>query len=380
MRVPVSATAVVFLLAAFPAVFSAQSRNPTASEPASLADGWTRLAKGDANGAAQVASRAMAQYPRSIASLSLGVEAELTRAGAPAALALYERWLSGRKVEAPYSLRPVALAFLREAADKQPDRPTRLEALQVLSAEGDAGAAALLEETASSGSLADARALAAAGDERGVKVLIEQLPRNRASTTFVIAALGESGSQTAIPVLSPFLSDPDIATRAAAAGAMGRVGATEAIPKLKSLLADPVVLVRLKAAGALYRMNDVSGLPLLREVLASEHAAVRLGAAQELAVQPDAEWQAVVRNLTGDTDPQVRVEAAKLIAPYDQALAKSVLDQASRSDNVAIRELATAAVAETLTANVTTLRELLRSQDVRVRVKAAGRLLRLTRS
>ena len=60
--------------------------------------------------------------------------------------------------------------------------------------------------------------------------------------------------------------------------------------------------------------------------------------AREMASQPDGNWQGIVRALTSDPDPAVRLEAARLIAPYDQPLARSVLDTLMRDDNLGIRE------------------------------------------
>lgn len=370
----------ILSFAAFPPVAaSAQPQSTPRSEAAALADGWTRLSKGDVNGAAQAAAAAIKRYPRSVAALSLGVEAETARGGWSAALRVYEQWLGDRKVEAPYALRIVARGVLKEGA-KLADRAARLDALQMLAADGDSEAAATLEQASASGSPADARALAIAGDERAVQTLIDQVKTGvPAARGLAARALGESGSMAAAPVLTTLLRDRDDQQRSIAAEALGRIGAVDAVPQLQALLNDPVFLVKLKAAGALYRMNDPAGLTVLRQALGSEHAAIRLAAAQEMAVHPDAEWESVVRALTGESDPMVRVEAAKLIAPHDAALAKTVLDEAARSNNPGIQDLALTAVAENLSANVTTLRGLLRNGDARVRVKAAGRVLRLTR-
>jgi len=137
--------------------------------------------------------------------------------------------------------------------------------------------------------------------------------------------------------------------------------------------------VKLKAAGALFRMNDSSGLALLTELTQSEHAAIRIAAARELASQPDVAWQALVRNLISDPDPVVRLEAAKLIAPYDQALAKQVVDALMQDGNIAVRQAASGAMVEGIAADFPTLRRLLRSGDILIRVRAAARILELTR-
>jgi hypothetical protein len=117
----------------------------------------------------------------------------------------------------------------------------------------------------------------------------------------------------------------------------------------------------------------------LSEVAQSEHAAIRVAAAREMASQPDASWQNAVRVLAGDPDPVVRLEAARLIAPYDQPLAQRVLDDLMRDGNIAVREAASSVMVEQVASDFATLRALMRSGDVAVRVKAAARVLELTR-
>jgi hypothetical protein len=50
-----------------------------------------------------------------------------------------------------------------------------------------------------------------------------------------------------------------------------------------------------------------------------------------------------------------------------------------RDENLAVREAASGALVDRIAADFPTLRRLLRSGDVVVRVKAAGRMLELTR-
>ncbi len=98
-----------------------------------------------------------------------------------------------------------------------------------------------------------------------------------------------------------------------------------------------------------------------------------------MATNPDLSWQALVRSLTEDPDPVVRLDAARLIAPYDQPLAKRVLDGLMADGNLGIREAAAEVMVDRVAADVATLRKLLRSGDSRIRVQAAGRILELTR-
>lgn len=355
-----------------------QAPVPANAEAALLADGWARLSKGDAAGAALVAAQALTRDPLSAAAAALAVDADLARGGTTAGLNTYEKWLGTRRLDDGYVLRRVARALLREATRKQPNVTARLEALRALAGDGDGDALATLQTAASSGGYFETRALAALGDERGVSRLIAQLA-SAPSKGPIIDALAESGSKLAVPSMTVLLSDPSDVNRAAAADALGRLGATETIPQLRLLLEDRVFMVRLKAAGALFRLNDSEGLPFLNEVAQSEHAAIRVAAAREMASQPDTLWQSTVRGLTGDPDPVVRLEAAKLIAPYDQPLAQRVLDDLMRGGNIGLREAASRVLVEQVATDFATLRTLLRSGDLVVRVRAAGRILELTR-
>jgi hypothetical protein len=365
---------------AYPTAAHAQERVPLPDVTASLAEGWTLLAKGDAAGAARIARQALAQDARDTAALALAVDAELAGAGPTAALGAYEAWLGDRRLEAAHVLRRVARAMLVEASGTQGDARARVDALAALAADGDGTAAATLERAATGTTgFVEARALAANGNPRAIKTLIAQLHTIPGSKTSVIDALGDSRNPIAVPPLRALLSDPSDINRAAAADALGRLDAREAIPELRTLLNDRFFTVKLKAAGALWRMEDGSGLSLLTDLSHSEHAAVRAAAARELAAQPDATWQALVRSLANDPDPAVRLEAARLIAPYDQPLARSILDRLMRDDNVGIRQAASGVLVDRVAADFATLRALLRQPDATVRVQAASRILELTR-
>ncbi|MGH9410667.1 MAG: HEAT repeat domain-containing protein, partial [Vicinamibacterales bacterium] len=287
----------IFATAA-PAISDAQQTS--ASEAAVLADGWSRLAKGDAPGAAQIAQAAIGRNPNSSAALALAIDADLARGGASMALDTYERWLGGRRLDDAYSLRRVARALLQESSGpKQSNVTARVEALRALAADGDSAAEATLEDAAAAGAFGETRALAIIGDEGAVKKLIAELGP-AIDKTPIIDALGNSGNKLAVEPLIGELSDPKDINRAAAADALGRLGATEAIPQLRTLLNDPFFPVKLKAAGALFRLNDSSGAALLTEIAQNEHAAIRVAAAQEMASRPDANWQSLVRGLTSD--------------------------------------------------------------------------------
>ncbi len=357
---------------------TAAAQDEVAARAARLAEGWASLGKGDAAAASRIAWQELGRDPASVGALSLAVEADLTK-GADSGLATYEKWLGSRKVDSPYILRRLSRIALVEASGKQPNAAARLDALKALAADGDANAAAALEQALTANRLAETRVLASIGSERAVKQLIAQLASMPGSKTPIIEALGQSRSKLAVPPLRALLTDPNDINRSAAVEALGRLGASEAIPQMQALLNDPVFTVKLKAAGALVRLNDATGLPFLNELMSSEHAGIRLAAAQELESRPDAAWQGLVRSLTSDPDPLVRVQAARLIAPYDLPLANTVLDGLMRDNNIAIREAASGVLVERVASDFASLRALLHSGDLTVRVKAAARVLELTR-
>lgn len=368
-----------FAAALLAAAVPAAAQSTAQPHAAALAQGWARLAKGDATGAAADAARALALDPLSISAVSLAIEAALFQGDATAALDAYERWLKTRRLDSAYALRRVALGVARQVAGSKTHPLARVEALKVLAADGDRDAMVALDEAAAAGSFNDARALASLGNERAIQFLIKSLESAPGHKGAFITALAESGSKLAIAPLRKVLADPMDVHRAAAADALGRLGATEAVPQLRALLEDPFFAVRLEAAGALYRLNDTAGLAVLQEAAASEHAAIRVAAARELSAQPDATWQALVRSLVNDPDPVVRLDAARLLAPYDRDLADKVLRELASHENIAVREAASGVLVEQVAADLATLRGLLRNPDERVRVKAAGRLLELTR-
>ncbi len=353
-------------------ILAASVKAQASAETAILAEGWAALAKGDLSLAGSAAQRAVNTSPNSAAALAFAVEVDVVRNGPAAGLDTYERWLAAKRIDEAYVLRRVALAYVRAAAQNP---LTRLEAVRTLSADGDPQAAAAL----AGGGPGEVSALASLGNERAVRSLVEQLRVPGGSKMGTINALVESKSTQAIPALLDLLADARPEHRAAAADGLGRLGARDAIPRLKPLLQDPAFPVRMSAASALYRLDDYSGVSQLEQLLASEHAAVRLGAAEAIAVRPTAAWQSVVRELTNAPDATVQLGAARLIAPYDRDLATSVLDRLGRSENPAVREEAGRIFVQRIAGDFKSLRKHLRSADALTVVRAASRILELTR-
>ncbi len=360
-------------------VVASQAPSSPPPEAPILAQGWAALAKGDLARASTAATQAMAGYPGSPATLALAVEVDLTRGGRLAGLDTYERWLRDRRVDEPHVLRRIALAFLRSTVDQNKDPRARLEALKALVAEGDPVAQKLLNDGASAGSFAETRVLASMGDARAVNQLIAQLRSPTGNKLLAISALSESGSRLAIAPLVETLADPRPEVRATAVDGLGRLGARDAIDRIVPLLDDPSLDVRCAAAGALYRLEDMRGVPLLQQMLASEHANLRLSAVDRMASHPDAQWRSAARDLTRDPDAAVRVMAARLIAPYEPDVAAATLDRLLEDGNLAIREEAGRVMSERVARDFAGLRRLLRHADNLVAVRAAARILDLTR-
>jgi hypothetical protein len=359
---------------------AAQQAAPKAADAqtVTLAQGWAALAKGDVAQASAAAREAMAASPGSAGPLVLLIEADIAGAGAFAALDDYERWMGAKRVDAPYVLRRIALAYLQSGARQRSMGAAYIDALRALVAEGDQAAIASLTRAESTEGPAYLAIMAGRGDERSVRELIAHLD-TQPSRMATIKALADSGSQLAVAPLVRLLTSARDEERAMAADGLGKLGAQQAVDRLKPLLQDENFTVRVMTAGALYRLGDNSGAPFLDQLLTSEHAGLRLSAAEALSVRPGGSWLDVARVLTGSPDEAVRLGAARLVAPYDRELAARVLTELLQSGNLAIREEAGRAVAERVANDFATLRRMLRSADAGTAVRAAARILELTR-
>ena len=343
-----------------------------------LTNGWALLADGKAAQAAERAARVLRADPRSIAGLNLAIEAELARSGVDAALAQYERWLGNRSMEEPGVVRRIAQAVLHMEAAQRQDMAIRLQALRDLAAAGDTTAEAALAASLSAGSGSEARILAARGNQKAISVLIADLRKQSTNAVLAIDALGQSGSRQAIPVLLEQLSDTKPEVRGSALSALGKLGDKDVIPQIKPFLGDERAFVRTSAAGALYRLGDDSGLQVLQELMSQPVPSLRLAAADAMSSRPDGAWLALVRELTSAPDAEVRASAARLIAPHDPALAASVLEPLLTHENPVIRDLAADGIGD-IPLDLTTLRRLMRDPNRLTRVRAAGRVLVLTK-
>ena len=352
----------------------------TSAEATELTNGWAMLAEGNAEQAAVRADRVLATNPRSVAAFVLGVEAELARGAAGAALSRYERWIGARPLEEPSVVRRIASGVLRELTGAKQPASARLEALRALAEDGDGAAAAALMQGVKASGVAEARVLAAMGDERAVTVLIADLKRSGGRSMASVEALGASGSKLAVAPLTEHLQHGYPEIRGAAVEGLGKLGAKHKVTShIKPLLSDPVSFVRVKAAAALFALGDVSGLGILQELASQEAAVSRLMAAQAMASQPGPEWQEQVRRLTSAAEPEVRVGAARLLVPHQPELARTILESAMNDSNPAIRDMASESFVDVVPADLRVLRHLLKSPNAHARGRAASRILALLR-
>jgi HEAT repeat protein len=357
----------------------AQSRSAAQAESAQMAAGWTALNQGNANRAASIASGVLSQNPRSRPALVLLVTAATTRGGSTDGLAVYEQWLGTRRLDDGYTLRTIALALLQEAASNRDAPDGQREAIKALAAEGDTETLLTVARNASTGGLFETQLLAQLGSEPAVKSLIAQIKSGEGPRLMLIGALASSGSPLAVRPLEDLLKEFNPDTRAAAADALGKLGAAEAVDALRPLLDDQVFPVRFAAASALLRLHDTSGLILLQDLGTSEHAMVRVSALEALSVDPNQAWVSSVVSLLQDPDPQVRLAAARLAAPHDLAAVQRVIEGLLTDGNIAIREAASKVYVEQVASDFGVLRRFLHATDLVTRVRAAGRILALTR-
>jgi HEAT repeat protein len=359
-----------------------QQASANSGQAAALAKGWSALASGDFASASRSAAQILKDEPQNVAALLLHVEASIAGSGPTGGLAAYEQWLGNRTIEEAYVLRRVAVAYLREAV-KAPE--TRIAALTALATDGDdVNALAELTSASARGGYPETAALATTGDVRAVRELITQLKGNAGSRLKLIEALSKTHHPEAIDAVLPLLDDRDMFVRAAAADALGKMDAAQARPKLQQILADPnekYTTLKWTAAAALVRLHDPNGLEYLRARLREPEPALKVAAAKDMApwVGAESEWINEIRPLLSTSDPQTRANAAILIAPYDNAAARATLQTLIQDPNPAIRELAAESMASQVAGDFATLRQLLRNPDASSRVKAAARILDLTK-
>lgn len=348
-------------------------------EASALAAGWVLLAEGKAQEAAAAATEIVVRYPNSIHAIGFALEADIAAGGPGAALTRYERWL-GARAEEPGLVRRIARAVLHEWGRQTGQPALRAEALEALSLDGDPHARAVLVADANEGSSAALATLAALGDENAVQRLIDQVQSAQGNRHREIEALAASGSALAIPPLVEALGDANEVNRVAAARALGTLGQPGAVPALRTALQDPRGAVRVEAAGALLALGDYAGYNLLTPLLSDPNPQVRLSGVALTSSAADAAWALEAEQLMRSAeDPSIRLQAARLLAPHNPDAALPVIRDLLEDPNPAIREAAGPVLAAAVPDDLAELRRLLARADGQVKVRAAARILALTR-
>ncbi len=351
------------------------------AEATAFAEGWAALTRGDIAAASSVATQVLRDYPRNPSSIAFAVEVAIVAQGWRGGLDAYDQWVSGRPVEHFYALRRVARAVLFDALSSSANIRLKLDVADALGRDGDPDVAVwvqrLAEQQAASAQ-PDTRTLAAAGDARAVASIAAAL-QNDPRPVDSITALGRSRNPSAVAPLIAMLGSPRAEVRAAAATALGDLGATNASPQLRRVLDDPQLLPRMAAAGSLVKLGDSAAMTQIHEWFRSDVADVRLKAAEFTSVNPDATWQTHVRQLLQDPDPMVRIGAARLLGKHDPGAAMWALQSLANDENLAIREEAQRVLPEAIGGDFAELRRYLRAADADTRVRAALRIVELTR-
>ena len=352
------------------------------AEAAAIAQYWVLIAEGKFDEAAKTVGALAARYPRNVAVLTLIVETDIASRGATTALTSYEAWIGSRENEEPGVLRRIARGVLYEWARQASDTDARNEALKVLADDGDAEAVAAIARLREARTESGLRLAVRTGDAEAIDRVAERIRLGSGLRLRDLQLLAESKSARAVPVLAEMLKDQQPENRAEAARALGNIEGAESENALVPALSDPHGLVRISASAALFKKGNFSGAAILREMAADpnpKHGSVRRTAAQYMASRPDEEWKALVRGLLNDEDPTVRLDAAVMLAPYDKAAAQPVIDALRNDPNPAIREMLQQIEADQPTSNLPTLRGLMRRGAALVRIRAAARILALTR-
>ena len=349
-------------------------------EAAALAEYWVLIANGRVNEASARITQLLSRSPRNVSILALAVEAEIATGGATKALGTYEAWLAGRPVEEPGVVRRIARAMLHEWTRQANDSSARAEALDALARDGDLNALAVMRSIAQTDTESGLRMAVHFRNPQAVARVVERMKGTRGSKIRDIDMLGHSGSPQAVPGLIEILRKDELPeNRIAAAQALGRIGGPEAQAGLTPVLDDPHGLVRVNAAGSLFKLGNYAGINILAEVAASDNSAIRRSAADLMQSRPDDSWKSLVRGLLSDPDPMIRLDAAQMLAPHEPAVVRPVLDQLALDSSLAVQESTELVMAKVSIASLVDLRKIMRAGRPLARVRAADRVLEMTR-
>ena len=241
---------------------------------------------------------------------------------------------------------PRALSALTEAAFDPVNRDLRLCAIQSLGMIGDRRAVPALIDALQAGNtpIAAANAIARMGDDRGVEPIIEAAA-NPDLRLWMVMALGELGSASAIPWLSALAHDSQppvrrvakeaqwkiarlavtdavlslgealaeeasVERRMWAAFRLGELGQPQAIPALIQALADHELSVQGRAAAALIRIGT-SAIPTITQSATGARSQVQYYAAAILGYIGDREELAVLQSIADESNDEIVITIAR---------------------------------------------------------------------
>ncbi len=224
-------------------------------------------------------------------------------------------------VELARSRHPRVPEILRQMSSADPSNRVRYTARKLLDVLQQA-AAQPAAPTPSGQSLDDpspearARAisaLAAAGDQPKLPILLAHLPREADPSVVaaLVKALGALGGPAEVSVLGNFLRDQNPRVRANAVEALGAIGQPVAQALVVPMLQDPDHRVQAAAALVLERMGDDRALGVLERMAASKQLWMRDSAAYALSRIENPRAVELLGRLFVDGNASVREKAQK---------------------------------------------------------------------
>lgn len=219
--------------------------------------------------------------------------------------------LTGIIAQSPYPAKEAAIAAVRQACTL-PQPWMRYQLVTLLNTYGAAHAFISTNRTLRLNLidlLARVRAQQAAG------LFVEMLATEKNSVRIaLIHALGEIGTDRALPAVRRFADDGEWLVRVNVALALGKIGAPEAYPVLAALAADPHPWVRFNAVEALRKLRGMSARELFLERTGDTDEKVRATAVAGLGMCAEAGEIEVLIRLLEDRDDRVRANAVEALA------------------------------------------------------------------
>jgi HEAT repeat protein len=232
---------------------------------------------------------------------------------------------------------PRALSALSEAAFDPVNRDLRLCAIQSLGMIGDRRAVPALIDALRAGKtpIAAANAIARMGDDRGVEPIIEAAS-NPDLRLWMVMALGELGSPSAVSWLSSRVNDSQPAVRRAAKEAqwkIARLAVTDPVLSLGEVLSEETsVERRMWAAFRLGELGRPQAIPVLIPALADHEPSVQGRAAAALIRIGTSAVLAITQSAT-EASGQVQYYAAAILGyiggQEEIAVLQSIADESN---------------------------------------------------